>query len=118
MSMSGFDPEDFIPANQSAFRVYQVAKIFHCSTQHIFKLITEGEIVVPQERIDSALSRACILIPRDSLVDFLRRRSSVEWFKKFEKRNKKVAPEGNTPARMTRKRKGLPNARLKASQGR
>jgi hypothetical protein len=66
--------ETLIPQNQSAFRADQVAKIFHVSAQHVFNLIQEGEIVVPQERIESAPSRSSILIPRESLVDFVRRR--------------------------------------------
>jgi hypothetical protein len=68
------DPEDLIPRTQSAFRVDQVAKHLNCSVTHIFNLITEGEIVVPKEQLDSAPSRASVLVPRASLVDFVRRR--------------------------------------------
>lgn len=66
--------EDMIPRTQRTFRVDQVAEIFCVSVAHIFNLITEGEIDVPQERIDSAPSRGSILVPRDSLCDFVRRR--------------------------------------------
>jgi hypothetical protein len=118
MSVSGFDPQECIAANQSAFRVDQIAKLFHLSTQHIFSLIKEGEIVVPQERIDRSLSRACILVPRDNLVDFLRRRSSAEWFKKCEKRNKKVAPECRKHSSANDQESTIKNAKPTPSQPR
>lgn len=72
--MNGVDPETVIPRTQREFRADQVAKHFAVSVAHIWNLIKQGEIVVPQERIASAPSRASILVPRASLVDFVSRR--------------------------------------------
>lgn len=80
MNGTPLDPEKLIPLTQSAFRLDQVAKMFSTSVQHLFTLITEGELVVPKENIEAAKSRPCILVPRKNLVDFVRRRSSPEWF--------------------------------------
>lgn len=80
MNTIGFDAEDWLPRTQCSFPLHQLAKIFSCSVTHLFNLIHEGEIVVPQEQIDRASSRACIVATRENLVDFVRRRSSAEWF--------------------------------------
>lgn len=76
------DPEKLIPLTQSSFRLDQIAKMFITSVQHVFRLITEGELVVPTANIEAAKSRACILVPRENLIDFVRRRSSPDWFAK------------------------------------
>ena len=76
------DPENMIPRTQRQFRVDQVAKHFEVSVAHVWNLIKQGEIVVPQERIASAPSRSSILVPRESLVDFVRRRSNTAEGKK------------------------------------
>jgi hypothetical protein len=80
--MSLLDADELIPRTQAVFRVDQIAKQLQCSVNHIFNLITEGEIVVPQERIASASSRASILVDRESIVDFVRRRSSTTWLER------------------------------------
>ena len=57
------------------FPAREVAEILMVSAAHISNLIKDREIIVPQENIDRAASRASIMIPRESLVDFLRRRT-------------------------------------------
>lgn len=74
MKILGIDPEEYVPRTQNAFRVDQAAKMFCVSVSHVFNLIIEGEIVVAKERIESSPSRASILIPRESLVNFVGRR--------------------------------------------
>jgi len=73
---SQFDPESFVPRTQNSFRVDQVAELFAVTVNHILNLIKQGEIVVPKERIDSAPSGASILVPRQSLVRFVKRRQN------------------------------------------
>ena len=97
---SRFDPEEWLP-QQPFFRVHEFGKRMCCSSAHISNLVQEGEIVVPQELQDSAPSRAAMRIPRASLVDFLRRRSSQEWVERRkrerEKRRKKLAAAKRKP---------------------
>lgn len=78
-SSASFNADDFIPRNQRSFPLHQLAKIFTCSVAHLFDLISDGEIVVPHEDIDKARSRGMIVVTRENLVDFVRRRSSAEW---------------------------------------
>lgn len=70
----GFDAESFVPQTQRSFRVDQVAELLEVTVNHILNLIKHGEIVVPKEQIDSAPSGASILVPRESIVRFVRRR--------------------------------------------
>jgi hypothetical protein len=66
--------EDLVPRSQRSFPLHQLAKYFECSVKHLFNLITEGEIFVPQEQIENAPSRSRIVVSRESVVDFVRRR--------------------------------------------
>ena len=67
----------WFPANRNEFRIDEIAKKFICSTQHVWNLIKDGDIKVPAENIKKARSRAGILVPRESLVDFVARRTKV-----------------------------------------
>jgi hypothetical protein len=88
--MSAFDADTFVPRSQQSFRVDQVAKLFAVTVNHILNLIKQAEIVVPQERINSAPSGASILVPRASIVDFVRRRTSgSSWRKSSREKSKK-----------------------------
>jgi hypothetical protein len=82
MNSAELDPEKLIPRTQRTFRLDQVAKIFTASVEHLFTLISEGELIVPKKNVRAAKSPACILVPRKNLVDFVRRRSSPAWFSK------------------------------------
>ena len=90
------DPESFVPQTQQAFRVDQVAKLFQVSVNHVLNLIKQGEIVVPEERIDSAPSGPSMLVPRANIVDFVRRRShgSPGWKKAHAKRRPQRGKRG------------------------
>ena len=88
--MTALDADTFVPRGQSSFHVDQVAKLFCCTVNHILNLIKHGEIVVPKERIDSAPSGASILVPRESIVDFVRRRThGSPWWKKNHAKKKR-----------------------------
>jgi hypothetical protein len=79
----GFDPESFVPSTQRNYRADQVAKLFSCSVNHVVKLIKQREIILPEESIASAPSGPSILVPRESIVDFVRRRTyGSAWWKK------------------------------------
>jgi hypothetical protein len=67
--------EDWFPVARAEFRIDEIAKIFSCSIQHVHNLVKSNEIKVPAENIAKAQSAACILVPRESLVDFLNRRA-------------------------------------------
>jgi hypothetical protein len=90
--MTAIDADAFVPRTQNSFRADQVAKLFPCSANHIVKLIKHGEIVVPKERIDTAPSGASILVPRESIVDFVRGRTrGSSWWKKNRAKKKRRA---------------------------
>jgi hypothetical protein len=71
------DPENWIPANRKSFPLFEIACDWYVSVEHLWNLIKEKEIAVPQENIERASSRAAIQVPRESWVDFLRRRSRL-----------------------------------------
>jgi hypothetical protein len=71
------------------FPAREVAEILRASVSHISNLIKCAEIIVPQENIDRAASRASIIIPRESLIDFLRRRTKFGPSKRERERKKK-----------------------------
>jgi len=81
-----FDVEAFIP-KLPFIRLDQLARHFSVSVEHLYRLVIDGEIEVPQELLDSAPSRPCIRVPRASVVDFVRRRSSRRW--RFEAKRRK-----------------------------
>jgi hypothetical protein len=91
------DPDQFIPKTQGNFRLDQVAQIFSCSVNHLFNLIEDGELACPKENIEKAVSRPGILVPRESLCDFVRRRSSPEWFEseRRERPKRKQSKKGS-----------------------
>ena len=72
------DVENIIP-KVPFIRIQQLAKIVACSPQHVVHLIENGDIVVPAELQSSAPSKTAIRIPRESLINFMRERSSPEW---------------------------------------
>jgi hypothetical protein len=71
---ASLDADELIPRTQENFRLDQVAEIFCVSVSHLFSLIKEGELTVPKENIKRAVSRPGILVPRDNLVRFVKRR--------------------------------------------
>ena len=72
----GVDPERWISDKRSTFPVHELAKMLCCSVQHLWNLIQEGELVVPQANIAHAKTRTTIQVSRESFVEFLRRRSA------------------------------------------
>jgi hypothetical protein len=74
-----FDPEELIPKDRKSFSLLELAHLLSVSTQHLYNLILEKELHVPQKDIDAALSRARIRVSRENVVDFVRRRSSPEF---------------------------------------
>jgi predicted DNA-binding transcriptional regulator AlpA len=91
---SRFDPESFVPHTQRAFRVDQIAELLVVTVNHILNLIKQGEIAVPKERIDSAPSGASILVPRESLVRFVKRRRNSPTRLAANKRRRQRLKEG------------------------
>lgn len=89
------DPDKWIPADRKSFPVFEIAREWKCTVQHVWNLIKEGEIRVPQENIDRATSRAEIQVPRDAYVDFLRQRSRPRSESEQAGRAKKSARTGN-----------------------
>lgn len=65
-----------VPAGRASFPLYELSRIFRVSVVQLWNLIEDGTIAVPKENIDRAKSRAAIQVPRASIVDFVRRRSS------------------------------------------
>jgi hypothetical protein len=99
--MSTIDAESFVPNTQRSFRADQVAQLFSASANHIVNLIKSGEIVVPEESIASAPSGPSILVPRESIVDFVRRRTygSAWWKKNHAKKKRRAAAAGRRSAK-------------------
>jgi hypothetical protein len=83
--LEGWIAEAF-PIDRTAFRVDEFARKMQCSVEHVFKLIKSGCIVVPQENLNRASSRASILMPRKGVVMFLRERSSPNYFKRHRRK--------------------------------
>src|SRR5690349_13183772 len=71
-----FDPETWVPKDRLSFPLHELAKSWCCSVQHLWNLVRQRELIVPQENIDRAKTRAAIQVPRQAYVDFLVRRSS------------------------------------------
>lgn len=69
--------ESAFPIERNSFRTGEVARTLSATVQHIFNLISEREIVVPEENLKRAPSRGSILIPRESLIFFLRTRTRL-----------------------------------------
>jgi hypothetical protein len=86
-----FDIESFVGPAES-FAVHRIAKLFCCSVQHVRDLIEEGSIKVPVEEIALAQSKkktwTAARIPRQSLIKFLRIRTSKRWHKAHCKKKK------------------------------
>lgn len=54
--------------------VPQLAKEWHCTTQHIFNLIEEGQLPGAVDLRGKAATKTMIRVPRASVVEFLNRR--------------------------------------------
>jgi hypothetical protein len=91
--MRTFDIESFVGPGES-FAVHWIAKRWCCSAQHIRNLIEEGAIKVPPEEIARARSKqktwTTVRVPRKSLIDFLRIRSSRRWWNTEKKKRRKL----------------------------
>jgi hypothetical protein len=81
--------ERLIPAGRTKFRLDEAARLLLVSNSHLWNLVKSREIIVPQENIDAAPSRPSIYIPRESLVDFVRRRTVGGPAERQRKRKKK-----------------------------
>jgi hypothetical protein len=86
MHKAKVDADSMIPAGRENFRLDEIARRFRCSLAHFWNLVKEGELVVPQENINKAPGKGSILVPRKSVVDFVRRRSSASYRKRRRKR--------------------------------
>lgn len=91
--------EDLLPRNRESFALHEVAKIFHCSTQHFVNLIESGELRVPLDLRNKASSRAMIRVPRSSLVEFVNRRSNFEALAALNARVRKPTTSGGKKRR-------------------
>jgi hypothetical protein len=67
-----FDAE--LPANRNFFPVWELAKSWHCSVQHIINLVESGELKVPVDLKGKSATKTMIRVPRASVVEFLNRR--------------------------------------------
>lgn len=110
----GLDVEAWVPKTQSAFRINQIAEFLSCTAQHIFNLVNAGEIQVPAENIARAASRPGIMVPRESLVAFLRARSTSNPVWRKNRIAKKKATAGNATGAVSAKAKAK-GRRTKAS---
>lgn len=70
-----FDAEKFVP-ELPFVRVTQIAELLTVTNNHILSLIKERVIKVPKKLQASAPSGPAMRVPRKSVVDFVRRRSS------------------------------------------
>src|SRR6266446_5915137 len=64
-------PQDFFP-------VWQLAKIWHCSSEHVTRLVESEELPVGVDLRNKASSKTMIRVPRKSVVEFLNRRKDRE----------------------------------------
>jgi hypothetical protein len=72
-----FDWESFVPPDKF-MRVQNLARFCVCSSEHIIRLIKSGEIEVPADLQKSAPSGPAMRVPRESIIDFFKRRSSSQ----------------------------------------
>ena len=95
---TAFDIEELVGPGES-FAVHRIAKNFLCSVQHIRNLTEEGSIHVSTEEI--ALARSgkktwtTVRVPRKSLIDFVRLRSSRRFFNAERKKKRKLRAKGS-----------------------
>jgi hypothetical protein len=87
--------DDLFPPNRNGFRLDELARHFRCSTQHFYNLVRAGELSVPPDRIESAPSHTSIIVPRESICAFVRKRSSKAFLKSRKKYQKKGGESGN-----------------------
>jgi hypothetical protein len=81
-----FNAENFVPRDRTSFALHEVAKLFQCDPKHFYQLVMEGALRVPQQEIDRAKTRSTIRVPRKSIINFIRRRSSCEIIKRREQK--------------------------------
>lgn len=63
-------PQDFFP-------VWQLAKSWRCSPEHVIRLVESGELPVGLDLRNKASSKTMIRVPRKSVVKFLTRRKDM-----------------------------------------
>ncbi len=68
------DFEAELPPKMDFFPVWFLAKLWHCSAQHVLNLIDTGEMPVPVDLRGKAATKTMIRVPRKSVVEFLNRR--------------------------------------------
>lgn len=85
-----FDAEEFVPA-LPFIRVTQIADLLTVTDKHVLSLIWEGLIKVPKKLRESAPSGPAMRVPRKSVVEFVRERSSRNVFRKREETAKRGA---------------------------
>lgn len=72
-----FNFEHDLPAGVESFALHWLAKRWKCSVRHLFKLVESGEFKVAIDLRGLNSSKACIRLPRQSVVDFLNRRKDL-----------------------------------------
>jgi hypothetical protein len=99
------DPDQWLPPARQSFPLHELAEIFLCSVQHLSNLIEEGELIVPEESIDQTKSRSTIQIPRASVLDFLRRRSSPKFVRRARTKLGQKKADKTGPGRTSKRKK-------------
>jgi hypothetical protein len=97
-----FNAENFVPRDRKSFALHEVAKLFQCDPKHCYELVMEGVLRVPQQEIERAKTHSTIRVSRKSLINFIRRRSSLEIIKRREEKaskrekTRKMLPKGES----------------------
>ncbi len=72
-----FNFEEDLPAGVESFSLHWLAKRWKVSVQHVFNLVESGEIPVAVDLRNLKSSKACIRVPRKSVVAFLNKRKDL-----------------------------------------
>ena len=101
MSEPAVEMDAWLPPNRSSLRVDELGEFLSVTNQHLYNLIIAGELRVPKAAVDSAPSRASIMVPRAAIVAFLKRRTSLQRTKRNAECAKKPASASKTKARQS-----------------
>lgn len=88
-----FDHGSWVPG-VPFLRAFEIAALLLVTDKHIISLIREGAIKVPKKLQESAQSGPAMRVPRESVVAFVRQRSSTNPNRKKPAARKRAKGKG------------------------
>lgn len=62
---------------QDFFPTWQLARLWHCTAQHVVNLVESGELLIALDLRGKASSKSMIRVPRKAVVRFLNARKDL-----------------------------------------